>query len=345
MLKSTSLEVSYVANKATHLLSTYDHNAMPFGSAWQRQNQNPQTANLNATSFDGRTALPVNLYRPNLGFGEAVLTTFGGWSNYNSLQVSLNKNSGKGLQYGIAYTYAKALGLSSGDGDRLHPTNYRMANYSYLDFDVAQMMVANFVYDVPSLAKTMSGLNNAAGKMIFGGWQVSGLVSMIGGQPANIGVGIQGIGGELNRVYTGSESVGPRVVVRGNPIIPAGQRTDLRYIDSSVLAPPSIGSQGLESAQRIVRRPGVNNWDMSLFKNIRLSEDSPRFLQLRLEMFNAPNHTQFSDFNRSATFNATTGAITNLPTGLGGGGGRFGFGAVNAARAPRQLQLAAKFYF
>ena len=345
LLKSTSLEVSYVANKATHLLSTYDFNAMPFGSAWQRQNQNPQTANLSATSFDGRTALPVNLYRPYLGHGEGVVTTFGGWSNYNSLQVSLNKNSGKGLQYGIAYTYAKALGLSSGDGDRLHPTNYRMANYSYLDFDVAQMMVANFVYDVPSLAKTMSGLNNAAGKMIFGGWQVSGLVSMIGGQPANLTVGIQGIGGELNRVYTGSESVGPRIVVKGNPIIPAGQRTDLRYIDYSVLGAPSIGSQGLESAQRIVRRPGVNNWDMSLFKNIRLNEDSPRFLQLRLEMFNAPNHTQFSDFNRGATFNATTGAITNLPTGLGGGGGRFGFGAVNGARAPRQLQLAAKFYF
>ena len=84
---------------------------------------------------------------------------------------------------------------------------------------------------------------------------------------------------------------------------------------------------------------------MSLFKNIRLNEDSPRFLQLRLEMFNAPNHTQFSDFNRGATFNATTGAITNLPTGLGGSGGRFGFGAVTGARSPRQLQLAAKFYF
>jgi hypothetical protein len=344
-MKSTSLEVSYVANKATHILSTYDVNAMPFGSAWLRQNQNPQTANLNATSFDGRTALPVNLYRPYLGHGEGVITTFGGWSNYNSLQVSLNKNSGKGLQYGIAYTFSKALGMSSGDGDRLHPTNYRMANYSYLDFDVPHMMVANFVYDVPSLAKTIKGLDNAVGKTVFGGWQVSGLISMIGGQPGNISVGIQGIGGELNRVYTGSESVGPRVVTRGNPILPIGERTDIRYIDYSVLAAPSIGSQGMESAQRIVRRPGVNNWDISVFKNIRIKEDSPRFLQLRLEMFNAPNHTQFSDFNRSVTFNATTGAITNLPTALGGGGGRFGFGAVNAARDPRLLQLAAKFYF
>jgi len=222
---------------------------MPFGSAWLRQNQNPQTANLSATSFDGRPALPVNLYRPNLGFGEAVLTTFGGFSSYHSMQVSLNKNAGKGLQYGVAYTWSKALGLSSGDGDRLHPTNYRMANYSYLDFDVAQMAVVNFVYDVPSLAKHWQPLNNAVGKQVFGGWQVSGLISMIGGQPANIGVNFQGIGGEYNRVYTGSESVGPRIVVRGNPILPIGERTENRYIDASVFAPPQIGSQGLESAQ------------------------------------------------------------------------------------------------
>lgn len=340
----TSLEVGYVANKATHILSTYDFNAMPFGSAWQRQNQDPRTANMSATSFDGRTALPVNLYRPYLGFGEAVVTTFGGWSNYNSLQVSINKNSGKGMTYGLAYTWSKAMGISSGDGDRLHPTNYRMANYSYLDFDVPHMAVANFVYDVPSLAKSWKPLQNAVGKTVFGGWQVSGLISLIGGQPANITLGFQGIGGELNRVYTGSESVAPRVVVKGNPILPIGERTDVRYVDPAAFAMPSIGSQGLESAQRIVRRPGINNWDISVFKNIAMGRES-RYLQLRLEMFNAPNHTQFSDFNRAITFNPTTGAITNLPTALGGGGGRFGFGAVNTARDPRLIQLAAKFYF
>jgi hypothetical protein len=340
----TALEVGYVANKATHILSTYDHNAMPFGSAWQRQNQDPRSANLNATSFDGRTALPVNLYRPYLGHGEAVVTTFGGWSNYNSLQVSINKNSGKGLNYGIAYTWSKALGVSSGDGDRLHPTNYRMANYSLLSFDVTQMAVSNFIYDVPSLAKTWKALDNPVGKVVFGGWQVSGLISMIGGQPTNIGVNFQGIGGELNRVYTGSESVGPRVVLKGNPVLSRGDRNDVRFIDAAAFGAPSIGSQGLESAQRIARLPGVNNWDISVFKNIGMGKEG-RFLQLRCEMFNAPNHTQFNGFNNTATFNQTTGAITNLPTALGGGGGRFGFGAVNGARDPRFIQLAAKMYF
>ena len=341
---SISMEAGYVANVANHLLSRYDFNAMPFGSAWLRQNQDPRTANLNATSFDGRTALPVNMYRPYAGVASAQVTAFGAFSNYHSLQLSLNKNTGKGLTFGAAYTWSKALGIASGDGDVLHPTNYRMANYSYLDHDVPHMLVVNFVYDVPGLNKHVSAFNNAVGKGVFGGWQVSGLGSLIGGQPANIGLSFQGIGGELNRVYTGSETVGPRVVMKGNPILPIGDRTIDRYVDASAFAAPQIGSMGLESAQRIVRRPGVNNWDISVFMNFPMGAEK-RFLQLRLEMFNAPNHTQFSDFNRTIQFNPTSGAVTNLPTALGGGGGRFGFGVLNAARDPRLLQLAAKFYF
>ena len=85
---------------------------------------------------------------------------------------------------------------------------------------------------------------------------------------------------------------------------------------------------------------------MSVFKNVYMGRaDAGRYLQLRLEMFNAPNHTQYTGFNNSVTFNRTTGAIDNLPSAVGGGGGRYGFGAVNAAADPRIIQLAAKFYF
>jgi hypothetical protein len=61
-------------------------------------------------------------------------------------------------------------------------------------------------------------------------------------------------------------------------------------------------------------------------------------------MFNAPNHTQFSSINTGILFNPQ-GQVTNLPTALGGGGGRFGFGAITGARDPRIIQLAAKIYF
>jgi len=40
-----------------------------------------------------------------------------------------------------------------------------------------------------------------------------------------------------------------------------------------------------------------------------------------------------------------SGQLTNLPTALGGTGGRFGFGALTNTMDPRRIQLAAKFYF
>jgi len=110
----------------------------------------------------------------------------------------------------------------------------------------------------------------------------------------------------------------------------------------------------MDSALRPMRGPGVNNWNLSVFKKFPVGHTEQRFLQLRLEMYNAWNHTQWggavasnyeaAGFNNTPTFDAT-GKITNLPTALGGGGGRFGFGALNAVRTPRNVQLGAKFYF
>jgi hypothetical protein len=146
-------------------------------------------------------------------------------------------------------------------------------------------------------------------------------------------------GSELNRRITGSETYGPRVVVTGNP---NGRGEIDAWIDPTLFAVPAKGSTGIDSDVRQVERPGINNWDLSIFKNIRFDES--RYLQLRFEMFNAFNHTQFSDFNRTVQFDSN-GRISNLPTALGGTGGRFGFGAITSARDPRRIQLAAKFYF
>ena len=337
----TVLEVGYVGNRGVHLLSRVNVNAVPLRSAWAPQNQDPTVAN---PTNDGRTTLPINLYRPYKGYDNISVTGFGAYSNYHSLQASLNRNLGNGLQFGVAYTWSKNLGLVNGDQDETHPFNARMANYSYLDFDVPHILVFNYVYDVPKAAKGGNFLDNPVGRVIFNGWQVSGVTTMQSGQPINIGVGFTGLGGsDVNRIYTGSENVGPRVQLRGNP--DSGGKSIDQWINTSVFVAPVVGSSGLESAARIARRPGTHNWDVSVFKNVPLGPDARRFLQLRLEMFNAPNHTQFSGFNNNVTFNPATGAITNLPTSVGGGGGRYGFGAINGDRDPRRVQLAAKIYW
>jgi hypothetical protein len=82
-----------------------------------------------------------------------------------------------------------------------------------------------------------------------------------------------------------------------------------------------------------------------VFKKIPVGNSELRYFQLRFEMYNAWNHTQWNNFNFTPTFDKTTGEITNLSSLLGGGGGRFGFGALNSVRGPRTIQIAAKFNF
>jgi hypothetical protein len=337
------LDVAYAGSVSRHLLNRYDFNEAPFGSAWLPQNQDPTVAN---PTFDGNTTLPVNFYRPYIGFGRTDITAFGATSNYNSLQVALNRRVARGFNYGLAYTWSRALGTASGDGDRFHPFDARKYLYGPLSFDRTHVFVFNYIYDVPKLAKNSNFLDNPVGRAAFNNWQIAGITSFSSGQYDGIGYGITGVGGAvLNRRITGSETIGPRVVLRGNPNRSKGQRAIDGFIDTGVFAPAQKGSVGLESPLRFVRRPGINNWDLSIYKNFPFAGEMTRYLQLRCEMFNVWNHTQFTDFNRGITFNAAGTQILNLPNSRGGTGGTYGFGAVNGARDPRIIQLAAKIYF
>jgi hypothetical protein len=335
------MDIGYVGSAARHNLAITDHNMTPFGSAWLPGNQDPTVA---SPTNDGRTTLPQNFYRPYLGFGQTRLTTFGASSNYHSMQLGVTRRLGKGVTGGLAYTWSKVLGVAAGDGDTLHPTNSRVADYGPLFFDRTHNFVFNYVWDIPGLARGGNALDNPAGRILLNGWQISGITTFQTGQPDNIGFSIQGIGGaDVNRRWTGTEDYGPRVAVTANPLLDRGARTIYQFVNAQAFVLPTVGSQGFDSAPRNIRRPGINNWDISIFKKIPVSGEQ-RFIQLRVEMFNAWNHTQFSDFNRSLIF-SQQGQITNLPAALGGGGGRFGFGAMTAARDPRIIQLAAKFYW
>jgi len=136
-------------------------------------------------------------------------------------------------------------------------------------------------------------------------------------------------------------------VLSCGPNLAKGERTLSAFINTSCFHPAAVGSTGMDSAIRPIRGPGLENWDMSIFKNIPFGEEA-RYLQLRFEFYNVWNHTNWSFLNVTPTFDAA-GNITNLAGTPGGG--RFGFGALNAVRTaagaggPRQIQLAAKFYF
>jgi len=326
-------EISYVGSQSRHLWLAQPFNLAPLGSAWLPSTQDPNVT----PKFDGTTNLPVNFYRPYAGYTNATDYTWGTNNNYNALQTSLNRRVGKGLQVGIAYTWSKALGVSVG-----HITDTRAAGYGPLPQDRTQSLTVNYIYDLPGMQKG-SFLDNAVTRLVVNGWQLSGLTSVSSGAPVNVTYAVSGVAATtLNRMITGSEDVAPRVVFTCNP----GQSGSIdAFVNTSCFAPAQKGSVGLDSGYDRLRGPGLQNWDMSLFKNIAIKEGRAR-IQLRLEAFNAFNHAEWGSFNSAITFNAAN-QIANLPTQVGGTGGRFGFGALNTIRANSQriLQVGAKFYF
>jgi hypothetical protein len=330
------LDVGYVGASSSHLLYRYNQNAIPLGAAWLPQNQDPTNSN---PQFNGTTSKQPNFYRPFSGYANTIAYGFGGNSNYNALQVSATKRFGSGLTFGIAYTWSKAMGTTNDDYTTNIPFNLRTAEYDVLSTDRTHVFVGNFVYNLPSIIKA-----DNAGMKVLGGivnnWQVSGIVTFQSGAPSNVPFSISGIG-NLNERYTGSPDIGPRVVYTEKMKYPQDQYA---WIDASVLRlPVTKGSQGFDSSRLPIRNPGLANYDISLIKNIPLYKERVR-MQLRMEMYNAFNHTQFTSINNSATF-SQAGVITNLPTALGGAGGRFGFGAFTGTADPRRIQLGVKIYF
>jgi hypothetical protein len=330
-------DIGYVGSLSNNTILRRNVNSAPLGSAWLPENQDP--TNLNP-QFDGSTSKQTNLYRPYLGYAATNIIGFGASSNYHSLQTSLNRRFYKGLTLGVAYTWSKVMGIQNDDYGSSHPFNTRVADYGPLSYDRTHNLVINYVYDLPRLLRGDSGFSKAMG-YITNNWQISGLTVFQTGQPDNIGFEIDGVG-NLNERFTGSADVAPRVVVTGKPSYPKDQ---YQWVDPSVLALPAFkGSQGFDSAPRMFRRPGDHNWDLNIFKNIPIGGEGSRYIQLRCEMYNAFNIVRYSDFNRTVRFNRA-GQVINLPSALGGGGGRFGFGAVTGTRDPRYIQLAAKVYF
>ncbi len=360
------LDVAYVGSLSRHQTELVPFNDAAFGSAWLPQNQDPTKCPvIAACNLNGDNALPVSFYRPYIGYNgpagsaQGALYDFGGTANYNSLHVALNRRLSGRLHFGVAYTRSKALGVQSSTttNGALPPTvDWRKGMYGPLDFDRTQMLTVNYLFNLPDVASKFH-FDNVAGRGLLNGWQLSGITAISSGAPINptagnstspmysISTGTGTISGaQLNRQITGSEDVAPRYVFTCNP--QSGGGSSQTFFNAACFAPAPKGSVGMDSGWNRLRGPGYNNWDMSLFKKFQLGKDESRYLQLRLEAFNAPNHTEWSGVNVNAIFNAA-GQITNLPSALGGSGGRFGFGTLNGVRSNSQriLQLAAKLYF
>lgn len=315
----TALDVAYVGNVGRHLLQRRSLNALDYGTRFR------------PSSIDSTTGspLPDNFLRPNPGYADILYAEFASTSNYHSLQTSVNKRFSRSLTFGTAWTWSKSLGLVNANNDAINPfLNYRTRNYGKLSNDRTHNFVLNYVYEFPAVSQTW---NNAFSRVALDGWEISGITSLISGSPL-------GIGYELVQAADltggGGAGVDSRVNLTGNANLPKGERTELRHFRTEVVKPPTRAEFGIGNAPKdIIRGPGINNFDISLFKNFKLGESEGRRLQFRFETYNSFNHTQFNAVNTTGRFDAAGNQVNAR------------FGQYTGSADARRLVLGLKLYF
>ncbi|HLM79845.1 MAG TPA: TonB-dependent receptor [Terriglobales bacterium] len=339
----TVLAVSYAGSRGLKLFAFYNGNQpVPVLGTDSLPTAPRRPANDQAPGASGPCTLADGGINCNSALDVAIPTfRSNAQSNYNSLQVRLEKRYSHGLQYEAAYTWAHALdNASSADlgsvsnGD-FRDQRYPNAEYGNADFDVRHRFVFSYVYDLPFgrgrlFAKNVSGFVN----QILGNWQMAGVFSAATGNYYTA-TDITNVSGSDSGGNVGVYSSRPARVGNPNakPCIPGTLFNTCAFADDGTI--PGIIPLGTfgNAGRNIIEGPGYKTWDTSLVKQFPIREQ--KHLEFRAEFFNILNHVNylFGQF----------GAISAEPTPLELG--QSGFGYPLAARAPRQIQFALKFYF
>ena len=263
-----------------------------------------------------------------------------GSSSYDSLQVSLAKAPTHGLYFNLAYTYSHALDNASSLEDSVangYGTNYvpGFEHLSYGDsvYDARQRLVAAYNYGIP-LPQSMRDQTYV--KALLGGWHLSGITALQNGFPVTVYDG-----GVFNSLYCDQFSFVncPDVpntstfhIKTMNP-----RNTGNYWFNASTFSQESIGTFG-NVKRNFFHGPGFNYSNFEIYKNTPVGgSESSRYIQLRLEAYNAFNHANFA--NPSGNYGAGSavfGVVTSVDQPVNAGGD---------PQPARAIQIAGKFYF
>ncbi len=296
------MDASYVGSITRNFLWQRNINAVPLGANFL--DINPQ----NTDSTTNRVLNP-NFLRPYQGYGNINMFEFGSTSSYNSLQFSISQRFAKSATWGLAYTFAKALGTSETDTTGVHPFySPRKFNYGPLDYDRTHVLNLRYNWTLPMVGKKY---NWGLARHVTDGWQLSGITRYQSGAPFTPGFSlVSGLD------ITGSPTLGARLNVN-DPSAPP----ESRFI------PPTRGSLG-NAGEGILRRPGFINWDLSVYRNLKIGEGKQ--FQLRVESYNTPNSPQWNSIDQTARYDQQNAQINSV------------FLQPLTARSPRRVQLAMR---
>jgi hypothetical protein len=257
-------------------------------------------------------------------------------SNYNSLQVMLEKRFSHGLQTQVAYTWSKSFDLASSFEGELNPTDFH-STYSLSQFDARHRLVFSYYYELP-----IPKYQGIAGK-ILNGWDLSGIYTYQTGFPVRI---YSQADNELMNSFFFELPGQPDQLAPFKILDPKknyGNGTGYWFDPNSFTENASDNTQPPCSAGAVFNcfqpslfgrigntkrtlccGPPINNLDFALHKVLPIGEKNR--MEFRAELFNVFNHTQFHN-----------------PDGVTTDGSDFG--RIKRARDPRLVQFALKFFF
>ncbi len=231
------------------------------------------------------------VFFPYGNFAFILIDRTEGISNYHAGFVRLEKRFRDGFYLNVHHTWSKGMSLASSactvGNDaclgRQNVWNLR-ADYGPNSYDVTHRFVFSAIWELPfGRGKRFGSGMPAVANGILGGWQINTIYQAQSGFPYSIKA----------RDASGTRSsFFPRANLVGDPHGRDPEDPE-RVFNRFAFAQPSEGTFG-NSGRNILRGGGLNNVDFSLFKNARVTERVTA--QIRAELFNLFNHTQFGPF-------------------------------------------------
>jgi hypothetical protein len=304
----TTLDVGYVGNLARHLIFNRDLGQLP----------------LNTTTATGSTLLSSvnftnNAIRPFPGYTNVTYTEFGANSSYNALQARVSRRFASKLTLNLSYVWSKALDTTDSDGASIGYFLDRRRDYARAGFDRKHTVNIDYVYELPSLAKSNDLLKRAVN-----GWQLAGITRFWSGSPMDVSA--NGDPGTLGG--------GQRADYLGGNIYNGNFKNTLLYFNPLAFGRPANGTLGT-LGRNFLTGPGYQNWDISLYKNTHITEHVQA--QLRVETFNTFNHTQFANPGSGINVPNPSSPVTASTAGS--------TGLLTSTRDSRSMQLGIKILF
>jgi len=311
---------------------------------------NTLRTSANGTLKANRALFPANFYVPNESLNAANYVGNGSWSTYHALELVVQRRFSHGLQFQANYTMSKVLTDARAASNQTEAQVYQNILTPSLDkyraaFDITHNVNINLLYQLP-FGKGQRWFGNAgtAMNMVVGGWNIQGVTHLASGAPYQIlsGRATAGINQSepvvLQNMTAAQFAAQLGVFKTPNGVFfinPASGLITITGTSFGGASAPVICSAGQTTPCFSIPAPGAygntsfNEWngpgyfdqDLSMIKRIPLPHlGEGRNLEIRLEAFNAFNHTNFVAPSATSLTSTNFGQLTTTADPVRGGG-------------------------